>query len=253
MSLTSRLSAHIQQFLTHTPLHSKNILLDKNSFEKDTTDSDENIKCSRKIKEFDRKCKREKARDLNRPNLNSNLDDTVCNSDNDWVDGTEEENSTELDSITSKQLDKSLEYIKARDKFKKRQHKMRRRSFNSNRRSSTSKNSHRSTDDWDKNKSSASLLSESTLNLSTPKKSCTRNFLDTHIAEVNRMSDYYVPKKCLNLSHDESSRYLSISFKETQVPIRVIIVMLTIGAFAFIALFSHLNVENDNAKYQSST
>lgn len=194
---------------------------------------------------MDRKEKRDKVRDLNRPNLCDNNDTTIYSSETDWMEEVEEceedEKSKERHSNTLKQHDQSLEYIKTRENFRKRQHKMRRRSFTNNRRSSISKNHDRisriSSDDWDKYKSCASLRSESStaLNLlpQTPIKSYTRNFIDTHFDEYNRISDYFVDSKRHSIRTDLNDRlddnFWSFNFKDVQKPFPlIVIVMLTV-------------------------
>ncbi|XP_070495735.1 uncharacterized protein [Chironomus tepperi] len=235
---------------TLTPLRSKNGK-DKWIVEKDT-DSDDNVaKNSRKEKELNRKEKRDKARDMNRPNLqDDSLDVTVCSNDSEWTE--DDENNYERHSNTSKQ-DKSLEYIKQRENFRKRQQKMRRRSFNNNRKSSISKDtkilgrlSRVSSDDWDKFRSCRSLQSECSLQfnstLQTPIKTCTRNYIESHFAEYNRMSDYQAPPPYRKLPNNVDDDFWDFNFKDIKKPVPlIVIVWLTICLFATLLYFNLLS------------
>jgi hypothetical protein len=217
---------------TLTPRRPKNGK-DKWIVEKDT-DSDENVaKSSRKEKELDRKGKRDKARDLNRPNLQDEcLDVTVCSNDSEWIE--DDENNYERHSNTSKH-DKSLEYIKHRENFRKHQQKMRRRSFNNNRKSSISKDTkilgriaRMSSDDWDKFRSCRSLQSDCTLpfnsTLQTPIKTCTRNFIETHFAEYNRMSDYQAPPAYRQLPNIVDDEFWNFDFRDIKKPVPLLVI-----------------------------
>ncbi|KAG5668169.1 hypothetical protein PVAND_016119 [Polypedilum vanderplanki] len=152
----------------------------------DNDDEEEGIhkttSINKKEIEFDRKMKREMERDKNRPNLN--CDETVPNSviedDSDWV---EDEALNNIKFSTPK-CNKSMKYL---------------RNFPSSAIKKTL--SARTSDGLEKYQSCRSLNSESSHAL-TPTKSCTRNFVDTHIAVVNRMSDYTVPPRIRELKDD---------------------------------------------------
>lgn len=199
---------------------------------------------------MNRKEKRDKARDMNRPNLQDDyLDVTVCSNDSEWTE--DDENNCERHSNTSKQ-DKSLEYIKNRENFRKHQQKMRRRSFNKNRRSSITKDtkilgriSRMSSDDWDKFRSCRSLQSDCSLpfnsTLQTPIKICTRNFMESHFAEYNRMSDYLAPPPYRKLSNvvNDDDEFWNFNLKDIKKPVPlIVIVWLTICLFATLIYFN---------------
>ncbi|KAL7028675.1 hypothetical protein ACKWTF_005945 [Chironomus riparius] len=234
---------------TLTPRRAKNGK-DKWIIEKDT-DSEENIaKSSRKEMELDRKGKRDKARDLNRPNLQDDcLDVTVCSNDSEWTE--DDENNHERHSNTSKH-DKSLEYIKHRENFRKHQQKMRRRSFNNNRKSSISKDSkilgkisRMSSDDWDKFRSCRSLQSDCSLpfnsTLQTPIKTCTRNFIETHFAEYNRMSDYQAPPPYRKLPNDVDNEYWNFDFKDIKKPVPLLVIIWLVICLAATLIYFKQN------------
>jgi hypothetical protein len=220
--------------------------MDKWTVERDT-DSDEHVaKCSRIEKALNRKEKRDKARDLNRPNLQDDSNDvTVCSNDSEWTED-EDNNNYERHSNTSKQ-DKSLEYIKQRENFRKRQQKMRRRSFNNNRKSSISKDnknisgriSRISSDDWDKFRSCRSLQSDCSLafnsTLQTPIKTCIRNYIDSHFDEYNRMSDYPAPiRQPSNIVDDD---FWNLKDIKKPGPL-IVITMLAILLFATLIFYN---------------
>lgn len=236
----------------------------KNLLDDDDDDSDKAPIKTRKTIELDRKRKRNMACDMNRPNLNDNCDDTIISEDqncvkdsddDDETDWIEENDNDESEArLSSKQdLDQSLDYIRQRENYSKRQHKMRRRSFNNNRRSSliskhkftteitTQAVTKMSTDksDWEKFQSCMSLKSDSFMLLpqdsfQTPKKSCSRNFVDSHIAEVNRMSDYFVNSQfrfAQNNTDDDND--WDFDFKDIKKPVPLIIIsFLTLGLLA---------------------
>lgn len=230
---------------TLTPRRPRNAK-DKWIVEKDT-DSDEHVaKCSRMEKALNRKEKRDKARDMNRPNLQDDSNDvTVCSNDSEWTE--DEENNNERHSNTSKQ-DKSLEYIKERENFRKRQQKMRRRSFNNNRKSSISRDtkilgriSRMSSDDWDKFRSCRSLQSDCSLpfnsTLHYPIKTCTRNYIESHFAEYNRMSDYLAPQTIRQLSNNVDDEFWSLKDIKKPGPL-IVIIMLAILLFATLIFYN---------------
>lgn len=133
-----------------------------------------------------RKAHRDQLCDSNRPNLNEEFD-SECDSDEEWADDDDE-----LEKTTRLQMNESFRNIKQVERFKEKQKVKRFQNYTKNRRSSIGSTSTRY----------LSCLSLQSVDSSpglfhSPKKSFTRNFIDSHYTELNRMSDYYVPARKL--------------------------------------------------------
>ena len=156
-------------------------------------------------RQAERREQRNNARDLNRPNMDRLSPEPVSikidDDDDGWSDAEEEKPSSR-----SRRLDDSLEYQKNREDWMITQRVARRSRFSQNRRSSSEffrlgavkKKPLRDfacSEDWAQFQSCMSLKGDSDLfneKQPSPKKTFTRNFIDSHHSEVNRMSDIYV-------------------------------------------------------------
>lgn len=132
-------------------------------------------------KEEHRKAIRDQTRDLNRPNFNEHLP-SENESDLEWSDESDEKPYRESHND-------SLRSAIQIERFNKISRLKRTKSYTNNRRSTSES----------KFKSCMSLESEYSSNASmpSPKKTCTRNFIEHHHTDVNRMSDYYIPPRQL--------------------------------------------------------
>jgi hypothetical protein len=201
-------------------------------------------------REMNRKEKRKSAQDMNRPRLNEKISSNdssssstviVDENDDDWLEYDDE---NEARTNTSAH-DKSLEYLKLFEEHQKHQQKMRRKSFN-NRRNSLIKLSHQnaqhsnasrvSSNDFEKFKSCLSLASdESSFGVNHSgsfHKTFTKSFVRSHIPEVTRISDIYVPqpRRLLLAEVKNESNY---NWKDASKPFPLlIIVILTLGILA---------------------
>lgn len=134
--------------------------------------------------------------DKNRPIYSSSISspeyERLALSDDDsslWVDEVEHESKAK----NSRGLNTSLEYIKRREDWNSHQRINRRNVFNRNRRQSTENFNGRYSDDWGQFQSCVSLADSSFPEvLIGPKKTTTRNFINSHHAQVERLSDIFV-------------------------------------------------------------
>lgn len=201
---------------------------------------------STRQRELNRKEKRKSAQDMNRPRLNDKISSNDSNSsgstaivdddDDDWLEYDDDENEARTNTC---ELDKSLEYVKIIEEHQKHQRKMRRKSF-ADRRNSIIKQTHLNTqnfrgssNDFDHFKSCLSLESD---DLSSHNYSGgvhkTLNFISSHISEVNRMSDIYVPQKG-RLMSVEVKKEPNLNWKDLAKPLPLlIIIILTLGILA---------------------
>jgi hypothetical protein len=189
------------------------------------------------FKEKDRKEKRNQARDQNRPFLDSDAPSSpeyenmlaVEDDSDEWLEEEEEDEVRK----PARGHDTSLEYIRRRENWNTIQRNSRRSHFNKNRRSSIehSRKSVRTSDDWARFQSCVSLEDTSSADFPHgPKKSLTRNFIFSHHAQVNRMSDIYVNSRSMSEQKEASAGDKKYSWLE---------VKKILGAFtiALIAIF----------------
>jgi hypothetical protein len=229
-------------------------------------DSDEKPNVKKKSEhEIKRQLKRNNARDFNRPHLNDTISpiEHECvadDNDDDWMEEIEKEENERISKH-----DSSLEHIQQLEAFQKKQRNMRRRSFTKNRRSSlhvehkittrfTSNNSQKllssnPSEEWDQFQSCMSLRSSSSQGLRTPRKMIVKNFLDTHVSEVNRMSDIYVkPMRSFPLTDNEKTEIeWNFEWKDVKKPMPLLIISsLTVG---FLALVWHFYKSNKTLRF----
>lgn len=152
-----------------------------------------------RAKEYDRREKRNKAMDQNRPLLNIQTTPEKEMSGDDDKDWPEEEDDKPSPMMRS-DLNDSLKQVNQYEDWMLNQQKARHSRIRKNRRSSFEKNFHRNqnmSDDWAKFQSCTSLKSvdaeSSNDALRSPKKSVTKNFFMSHFSQVERISDIYVP------------------------------------------------------------
>lgn len=159
-------------------------------------------------KEDDRKTKRNQVQDQNRPSVIDSSPEyellTPEVDDGEWSD-EEEENQPRSAPKRSNVLNESLNYVKNREEWQHNQQKARRRNFAKNRPGNLK---HRI----------VTIAGEKTpenVNLYTPKKGLTKNFLTSNQVEVNRMSDIYVkPSKRLQQPEEDTRKEDSLQWKE---------------------------------------
>ena len=210
--------------------------------------------------ESKRKERRKSAQDMNRPRLNEKSSSNESNNspvlidedseDGGWLEYNDDADETKSSRRSSSKLDESIEYIRQAEEYQKRQRKMRRRSFTKRRNSfikMTSKivsNTPPLANDFDKFKSCLSLRSEGSFsgeNFTHIHKSITKNFINSHVEQVSRISDIFVPQKrenrCLEKNSDDFKWNLNIK-DVTKPSLLVLIVLLVIG---ILALFSYVN------------
>lgn len=164
-------------------------------------------------KENDRREKRNQARDQNRPifdSAQSSPEYEILLHNSEDSDGWMEEGDDEEEPKNIRRLDASLEYIRRREERAALQSNSRRSRFNKNRRSSivNSRQSYRTSgasNDWGQFQSCVSLEDTSAEFSHTPKKGLTQNFITSHHAQVNRISDIYVkpPKRAIQLENKD--------------------------------------------------
>lgn len=155
-----------------------------------------------------RKEQRDMVRDQNRPSYqisspeydNLSLADDHADDDGDWTD---EENEEEM-KPSLQLLDDSLDYLRCREVWMRKQQTSRLNQFNKNRPNSHKKDLCRKTgtsseDDWSQFQSCTSLKSFGTdssgarsLAFTSPKKGQIRNFIMSHYTQVDRISDIFV-------------------------------------------------------------
>lgn len=242
----------------------------KSNRKMDDEDSDELHPKTINRNEIKRKERRRSAQDVNRPNLHEDDeedDDETSNStiiaeenEDDWL----EEEEKILHSSTTSKLDKSLEYFKHFEDFQKRTQKMRRRSFNSNRRSSSIKVTTKikaevpsllrraSSNDFEKFQSCLSLRSEGSFVDDLPHnrlKTVKKSFFDCHVAQVSRISDIYVPQKRHKLVNDVKSEEFNWKFdwKDVTKPFPLIVIALL--TVALLALFYYIFRNNHSENF----
>lgn len=140
---------------------------------------------------------------------------------------SEEEEEESRTSKNSRELNSSLEYVKRREEWNLQQRATRRKIFNKNRRKSAE--NQRPSDDWGQFQSCVSLENSSVDVNYDAKKGVIRNFLVSHHAQVNRLSDIYVkpPQRSIQKDPCDEKRF---SFQEVRN------ILLAVG-FAFIAIF----------------
>lgn len=125
-----------------------------------------------------------------------------------WAD----EDEQDCKVTNSRGLNTSLEYIKRREDWNSHQRINRRNVFNRNRRRSTENYNGRYSDDWGQFQSCVSLADASFPEVFLgPKKTTTRNFINSHHAQVERLSDIYVHPSHRNTfgpqNSDEDKKY----------------------------------------------
>lgn len=229
----------------------------------DDDDSDEKLNNKNKVhtmhQELKRKEKRRSVQDYNRPNLNEELtssSDTIIADDdddelfNDDFDDYKEEFSQKANTS---RLDKSIEYLKSFEDHQKRQQKLRRNTFNLNRRNSgirlTTHLRSRgpillrspSTNELEKFQSCLSLRSEGSFSEDFPPhrlKTIEKNFINLHVAQVSRISDIFVPQTQRQLNVDINDKYCwDFRWKDVAKPMPIIIIILLTLAFLSIISF----------------
>lgn len=197
-------------------------------------------------REINRKEKRKSAQDLNRPRLNDKSSSNESSStivldenDDDWLEMDVEDEARTLITNTLEH-DKSLEHVKVFEDYQKHQQKMRRKSFN-NRRNSFMKLklvptspmlSRASSNDFDKYQSCLSLHSEDSFNVKNPSKTYTKSFINSHVEQLERLSDIFVSQNARQpMIEDKSlSKY---NWKDAAKPFPLlIIIFLTLGILA---------------------
>lgn len=218
--------------------------------------------------EMKRKEKRRSAQDENRPNLHDEDDDDESSgsistiiAEEDEEDWLEEEEK--ISQTSTSKLDKSLEYFKHFEDYQRRTQKMRRRSFNSNRRSSSIKVTTKiktevpalmrrtSSNDFEKYQSCLSLRSEGSFVEDLPHnrlKTVKKSFFDSHVAQVSRISDIYVPQKRQRVVESvvkSDSFSWEFNWKDVTKPLPfIVIALLTVAVFC---LFSYIYSNNSEA------
>lgn len=186
-------------------------LKEKNSlYVVEESSEDASISSCRNQKE--RREKRHKAQDQNRPNFErsssspeyENLLIPVVDDSSEW---SEEESESEDSSNPRTTRDPSLDYVRRQERWRKDQRNLRRSQFDRNRRRSIEKPQlrvDRPSDNWEQFQSCHSLADSVSELPVAHKKSVSRNFVVSHHAEVCRMSDIYVkPPRSLNLHRKE--------------------------------------------------
>lgn len=186
-----------------------------------------------RAKEDDRREKRNKAVDQNRPlNIQTTPEKELPDGDDD--DWQEEEDDEKPSPMMRSELNNSLQRSKQREYWMLSQQKARQSGFRKNRRNSLEKNfqgNQNMSDDWKKFQSCTSLKSvdadSSNEFLRSPKKSVSKNFIESHFSQVERISDIYVP----------SHRQVAQETMETNVNVLENFKCAIITAFLAIACF----------------
>lgn len=233
----------------------------KSSRKLDEDESDEKLKSGGKIQELKRKEKRRSVQDINRPNLHDTLSsssDTIICDENDvedeWLDEEEfdlNDNEITVQERRTSKHDQSLEYVMQFEDNQKRQQKMRRRSFNLNRRNSSMKLKTEivtpsligstSSNDFDKYQSCLSLRSVGSFSEDFSQnrfKKLTQNFINLHVDQVSRISDIYVPQRRHQLLEPVGGKsYWNLNWKDVTKPMPIIIITLLTIAFLALASF----------------
>lgn len=222
-------------------------------------DSDEKLK-NNNHELMRRKEKRRSVQDNHRPNLHDSVSsgsDTIIfdeNENDDWLDEDDYDFERTVRQKSSSKHDQSLEYVKQFEDNQKRQQKMRRRSFNSNRRNSSMKLKTEivgstSSNDFDKYQSCLSLRSVGSFSEDFTQsrfKKLTQNFIHLHVDQVSRLSDIYVPQRRQKVAPVDDKSFWDLNWKDVTKPMPIIII--TLLTIAFLALASFILNSRDKLK-----